>query len=274
MDILPGQPPRGKARLRGILDRAYRRYHRPEYIEPDPLQLVRRYEDPRDQEIAGLVAALLAYGGVGVIVRNAGAVLDALGPSPAAAVARGDPRDWPRRFRRFKHRWTTGAQVAGLLRGMRGLLRKHGSLHAAFLAAYREGDETHLPALRTWSRALAAAGGAACRRLVPDPARGSACKRLFLYLRWMVRRDEIDPGAWAGLPASKLVVPLDVHLHRAARRLGLTRRRAADLRTALGVTAAFRRLCPEDPVRWDFALTRAGMAAERVRPRRFAPLKA
>lgn len=274
MGTIADEHPRGKGRVLGLLEEAYRRHHRPECIAPDPLEVVRRYADPRDQEIAGLVAALLAYGGVRVIVRSAGLVLEALGPSPAAAVARGDLRDWSRRFRDFKHRWTTGAQIAGLLRGMQDLLRKHGSLHAAFLAAYREEDETFLPALRTWSRALASGGGESCRKFVPDPGRGSACKRLFLYLRWMIRSDEVDPGAWPGLPASKLIVPLDVHLHRAARRLGLTRRRSADLQTALEVTAAFRRFCPEDPVRWDFSLTRAGMAAEEVRPRRFAPLKA
>lgn len=251
-----------KTTLRSLLhtlNRLHRRYHRPAFIAPDPLEVVLRYRDPRDQEVAGLVSALLAYGGVQVIVRNATVVLDRLGPSPAEAVRRGNPAGWVRLFRVFRHRWTTGTEIAGLLRGMQILLKKHGSLNAAFLAASQKDDDTVLPALRTWASDLVAAGGAGCQTLVPDPAHGSACKRLFLYLRWMVRHDAVDPGAWSGIPASRLIVPLDVHMHRAALHLRLTRRRAADLRTALEVTAAFRRLCPEDPVRWDFALTRAAM---------------
>lgn len=259
MENILGGRARGKDRVLDILEDAYRRYHRPECIRPDPLEVVRRYADPRDQEIAGLVAALLAYGGVKAIVRSASAALERLGPSPARTLRQADSRGWARRLRGFRHRWTTETEIVGLLKGARVLLRRHGSLRNAFRAGYRPEEETLLPALQRWTDALCAAGGAACRKLVPDPVRGSACKRLLLYLRWMIRRDEVDPGAWRGLSPSKLVVPLDVHMHRAARRLGLTRRRSADLRTALEVTAAFRRLCPEDPARWDFALTRAEM---------------
>jgi len=94
--------------------------------------------------------------------------------------------------------------------------------------------------------------------LLPDPRLGSACKRLNLYLRWMVRRDAVDPGGW-NVPPAKLVVPLDTHMHALGRALGLTDRRSADLRTALEITAAFRAIAPDDPVRYDFALTRLGM---------------
>ncbi|MFW6062129.1 MAG: DUF2400 family protein [Planctomycetota bacterium] len=94
---------------------------------------------------------------------------------------------------------------------------------------------------------------------MPDPSRGSACKRLLLWLRWMVRRDAVDPGDWRGVPASKLVIPLDVHMHRITRLLGFTRRKQANLATAMEVTAGFARLCPADPVRYDFALTRFGI---------------
>jgi len=91
-----------------------------------------------------------------------------------------------------------------------------------------------------------------------------ACKRLNLYFRWMVRCDRVDPGGWEGVEASKLVVPLDTHMHRISRRMGLTRRNQADRKTALEVTEGFRRLAPEDAVKYDFSLTRMGMRGEEV----------
>jgi uncharacterized protein (TIGR02757 family) len=98
-----------------------------------------------------------------------------------------------------------------------------------------------------------------CGRLLADPRDKSACKRLNLYLRWMVRRDDVDPGGWEGVRPAQLVVPLDVHMHRIGRALGLTQRQQADCRTALEVTEAFRKISPEDPVKYDFALTRLGI---------------
>ena len=113
-----------------------------------------------------------------------------------------------------------------------------------------------LPALSAFADALIAAADGGCPSLVPHPAKGSACKRLHLYLRWMVRRDAVDPGGWNGVPTAKLIVPLDTHMHRIGLGLGLTARRQADMRTALEVTRGFARHAPHDPVRYDFALTR------------------
>ncbi len=95
--------------------------------------------------------------------------------------------------------------------------------------------------------------------LLPSPGKGSACKRLNLFLRWMVRSDDVDPGGWSGVDAGKLIVPLDTHMHRMGLEVGLTRRKQADMQAALEVTRAFRTIAPEDPVRYDFALTRLGI---------------
>jgi uncharacterized protein (TIGR02757 family) len=102
-------------------------------------------------------------------------------------------------------------------------------------------------------------GAEECTSLLPLPERGSACKRLNLFLRWMVRRDEVDPGGWRRIPRSALVIPMDVHMHRIAVAFGLTTRRQADMRAAREVTEAFRVVSPEDPTRYDFALTRQGI---------------
>ncbi|MBW2545477.1 MAG: TIGR02757 family protein, partial [Deltaproteobacteria bacterium] len=94
---------------------------------------------------------------------------------------------------------------------------------------------------------------------VPLPAKGSACKRLNLFLRWMVRRDDVDPGGWDDIPPSKLVIPLDTHMHRICLAFGFTKRKQADMKTALEITDSFRAIVPDDPVRYDFALTRLGI---------------
>jgi uncharacterized protein (TIGR02757 family) len=248
-----------KADLRGTLESLYARYNRREFIAPDPLELLYRCDTPADREIAGLVAALLAYGGVKQIVASGADALERMGASPARFVRDSSPADMAAAFRGFKHRWTRGGDMAALLSGVRSAVRDHGSLERSFLAGLGERDETVLPALAAWVARLRGNGTKAGRDLLSCPGKGSACKRLNLFLRWMVRRDDVDPGLWRGVPASKLIVPLDVHMHRIALCLGLTRRKQADLKAAMEVTEAFRRICPEDPVRYDFALTRAAM---------------
>jgi len=159
-------------------------------------------------------------------------------------------------FSDVKHRFTTGQDIAQLLRGVKRVIEKHGSLQKCFLSRLHPNDHNVIPALSAFVENIFPEG---CDFLIPTPGRGSACKRLNLFLRWMVRRDEVDPGGWDGVPPSKLLVPLDTHMHRIALALGLTKRKQADLRTAIEITEAFRKLSPGDPVRYDFVLTRFGI---------------
>jgi uncharacterized protein (TIGR02757 family) len=209
--------------------------------------------------VVGLIASSLAFGQVPQILRSVDAVLERM-PSPAAWLAQAGDRRLERTFAGFRHRYVTGADLARMLRGARRVLERWGSLGACFRASLDPGDADAMPALERFVAALRGPG-AGRNYLVPSPGDGSACKRLNLYLRWMVRRDDVDPGGWDA-PPSKLLVPLDTHMHRIARALGLTRRNAADLRTAREVTAGFRRMCPDDPVRYDFALTRLGIRTD------------
>ncbi len=236
-----------------------------EYVHPDPLELLYGFDDPLDQEIVGLVAACLAYGRVTQILTSIRKVLAALdcadGGSPRAFLERAGAAEIRDCLSGFAHRFTTAEEMAALLTGVKRAVEDAGSLGALFERGVRKDHETVLPALSAFiDRLRACAGGErSCRSLLSSPEDGSACKRLNLYLRWMIRRDAVDPGTWRLDLAPRLVVPLDTHLFRISRRIGFTSRRTADLKTALEVTREFARFRPEDPVRYDFALTRLGI---------------
>jgi uncharacterized protein (TIGR02757 family) len=169
-------------------------------------------------------------------------------------------------FAGFRHRFTPGEELSAMLVGAKRVLAKYGSLRACFLRGLHEKDTTVLPALSAFVDELSPRSRRRKFYLVPSPERGSACKRLHLFLRWMVRQDAVDPGGWREVPPSKLVVPLDTHMHRICTALNFTRRKQANAKAAAEITGVFRSIAPEDPVRYDFALTRLGMRRDGSMP--------
>lgn len=246
-------------RFKILLDGLYDHYNDFCHIHPDPLEFVYHYEGKLDREIAGIIASSLAYGRVRQILLSVGAVLELMRPSPSAFLLKNSPSEIRNAFDFFKHRFTTGEILAGLLVGLRNILEDHGSLESCFLSGFSIKNENILPALSLFVEKLQSAAGRKMPMFLPSPDGGSACKRLNLFLRWMVRRDKVDPGTWESVPASHLVIPLDTHMHRIAGAMGLTDRKQADIRCAIEVTRAFGFVYPVDPVRCDFALTRLGM---------------
>lgn len=251
--------------LAACLESLVRRYDR-RWIDTDPLRFPRAYDDAGDREVAAVVASVLAYGRVASILASVAGALAALGPHPAATLADRRPGELGRRLRRFRHRWTDGSDLAWLLEGV-ARAREEGGTLGALVAAEGGGAEPLRAGLARWhdaARRVGGVAGAARARarafLLPDPHSGAACKRLLLLARWCVRPDDgLDLGLWRGLAPRDLLVPLDVHAHRVARLLGLTRRRAPDWRAAVEVTDGLRALDPDDPVRFDFALVRPGI---------------
>ena len=242
------------------LEELYSLYHRRKLVHPDPLEFLYEYRDLHDREVVGLVASSLAYGRVAQILKSVSTVLERMDPSPFAFLLNSSLDSLLSTFTGFKHRFTTGQELAALLWGAKCLIEHYGSLHACFTACFNDNDDTILSALSAFVGKFNTCSSKNGKfSLLPSPERGSACKRLNLFLRWMVRRDEVDPGGWTSIPVSKLIVPLDTHMFRMARVLGLTRKNQAHLAAALEITEGFRTAAPRDPVRYDFALTRLGI---------------
>jgi uncharacterized protein (TIGR02757 family) len=254
--------------LAASLDALYRDYNREESAS-DPVHRVRPFADPRDREVAGFCAAALAFGRVASVLNTIDTLFRIMGPRPAEYVRGFDPRASHPDLRAMVHRWTRGTDIAALLWVLRQMLDRSGSVEAFFL----EGDPPDTPdvgaALDSFStRAMAldirrAYGRVPTRPGVcyffPRPSAGSACKRLNLFLRWMVRRDEVDLGVWTRLSPARLIVPLDTHVIRLGRCLRLTRYVSPGWRMAADITASLRSLDAADPVRFDFSICHVGM---------------
>ncbi|MFZ5470532.1 MAG: TIGR02757 family protein [Myxococcota bacterium] len=236
----------------------------------DPVELPHRFEDPRDIEVVALLSASLAYGRADLFKPKVEGLLASMGPSPARYLAEIDVGEAARLLEGFVYRFNVAADLAVLLLGMGAVLRSHGSLEALFLenfsgamlfdalCGFTAGLRSAAPR-REIHRALGRERGLG--HLLPSPLKAGAAKRLNLFLRWMVRGpDAVDFGIWKSVPPSVLLIPLDTHVGRIARLLGLTARKDLSWRTAEEITARLRYLDADDPVRYDFALCHYGMS--------------
>jgi uncharacterized protein (TIGR02757 family) len=252
------------------LDALYRDFNREESAS-DPVHRVRPYSDPADREVAGFCAAALAFGRVASVLNSIDTLFQIMGPHPAAYVRRFAPDAPHPELRAMVHRWTKGSDIAALLWVLRQMLERSGSLEDFFLEGYSDGQPDIGEALDSFStRALdfdvrrAYGRGRLPMRpgvcyFFPRPSAGSACKRQNLFLRWMVRSDEVDLGVWNRVPRAKLIVPLDTHVIRLGRCLKLTGYISPGWKMATDITASLRALDPDDPVRFDFSLCHVGM---------------
>jgi uncharacterized protein (TIGR02757 family) len=282
--------PRDLAELGELLE-TLRRKWRSRRLDSDPLVFAHRFRDPADREVAAFLAASLAFGRVASIQASVARVLAELGPKPAKFLDAWDERPIPG-LKRFVHRWVTGRDLEDLLRMVKRARQAHGSLGALFAKGDREEEEDFLEgeegragaagaadadyvaALSHFHRNLLSfsrrttAPSRGLRFLLPSPAAGSACKRAHLFLRWMIRTEGFDLGLWTGgrFTPARLLLPMDVHVHRISRRIGLTRRKTADLAASREATGWLRLLNPEDPVAYDWPLSRLGILSEPMTP--------
>ncbi|MCD6460552.1 TIGR02757 family protein [bacterium] len=241
------------------LEDHYIKYNQRKWVHPDPLEFLYTYPDIKDREIVGLIASALAYGNVKQILKSTAKVLAELSVSPYDFLLKNNYGKIEKLFAGFKHRFTTSFELVEFLSAIKKFLSHYGSMENAFLTGYDDSQETVLPALTCFVEKLYNHMRLDKNSLLPIPAKGSACKRLNLFLRWMARKDAVDPGGWTNVPQSKLIVPLDVHMHRISVILKLTSNRHNSMKTALEITKNFAVLSPDDPVKYDFSLTRIGI---------------
>lgn len=254
--------------LRSGLDTLYAEFNA-EHSVADPVWIVRRFDRRDDREIVGFIASALAFGRVQSVLNSIEGMLAVMGPSPAAFVRRFEPARDRDCFKHLVHRWTNGADFAAMVWILRQMLDRSGSVESFFAEGLAEDAVDVSAALESFSaRALKIDVSPVYGRRKPKPgvayffsrpSSGGACKRLNLYLRWMVREDRVDMGVWKKVRPGQLIVPLDTHIIRVGKCLRLTSRKSPGWRMAADITSALRRMDPDDPIKFDFSICHLGM---------------
>jgi len=255
-----------RSELKQVLENLYAKYNHRRLVKPDPLQFLYRYSKRADVEVVALLASGLAYGRVRQIEKSLSRLFEYMGKSPSDFVLNFDSHKRSQ-LRDFKHRFTAGDDISDLLELLRNVYDRFGSIEKFFARGYSVDDVNIIGALSRFCDSLCAmytdrhncSLGSGLRYLLASPVRGSACKRLNLFLRWMVRDDDVDPGLWKSVDKAKLLIPVDVHMGRLCKILGLYDRKTVNLAAAVEITESFVEIEPADPVKYDFALSRIGI---------------
>ncbi len=245
--------------IKDKLEEIYKKYNKRELVNPDPLVFLYNYKSNNDKEIVGLIASGLAYGRVAQILKSVKIVLDTMGKEPSKYIRDVEKKELIETFKNFKHRFTDGNDMALFLWGIKNILEKYGSIENCFTKHQKSSEQNIIPALKFFSDEMQKITGQKKNTLLPDANKNSACKRINLYLKWMVRKDDVDPGCWTKTDPSKLIIPLDTHMYRFGTCAGWTKRKSADMKTALEITEGFKKIAPKDPTKYDFAITRFGI---------------
>jgi uncharacterized protein (TIGR02757 family) len=246
-------------KLRDNLEQIYKSLNKREYVHPDPLEFLYEFENSEDREIVGLLASSLAYGRVAQILKSISKILTIIGKSPKAFLVSNTESQIFKALAGFKHRFTTDEEMCNFFVGIKNTINKYGTLNECFAHGLRNNND-YIEALCHFTSSIIPE---ACKNsLLPSPKKDSACKRLNLYLRWMVRTDEVDPGTWQDVDKKLLLVPVDTHMFNIARKLGLTTRKQANMKTVVEITKSFAEIEPQDPTKYDFVLTRLGIRSD------------
>ena len=248
--------------LHDFLEAAAARYNTPDFIESDPVSVPHRFSRLQDREITGFWAATLAWGQRKTIINSASRLVELMDGAPYDFIVNHEEQDRAR-FLDFKHRTFQATDTLWFLEFFQQYYRKNASLETAFARHLTPADTTVENALRGFHHDFFDHPYAPerTRKHVATPERGSTCKRLNMFLRWMVRKDAagVDFGLWNNISPAQLLIPLDVHVERVARRLGLLRRTQTDWQAVLELSENLRAFDPEDPVKYDFALFGMGV---------------
>ncbi|MEI7812015.1 MAG: TIGR02757 family protein [Ignavibacteria bacterium] len=253
--------------LKRKLDYHYK-YFDKDKISPDPLEFPRMYQTPMDIEAVGFISSVFAYGRVEQIMSVLNRLVSIIGPNPGEFIINYNIKAQAKLFSDLKHRFYTSYDISILFYILHQVYTHYGSIKRMFLLYYFEQDRNLKEPVSFFSNNMISLishehrGYEVTRGLefmFPDPAKGSACKRMNLFLRWMVRRDELDFGLWKEIPKDKLVIPVDTHVARICSELGLTTLKNVSWKMAEEITENIRRYDRNDPVKYDFAICHIGM---------------
>ncbi|MBP5420684.1 MAG: TIGR02757 family protein [Bacteroidales bacterium] len=243
--------------LKFLLDEKAFQYQTPAFIEADPISIPHRYSRKEDIEIAGILAATIAWGNRKAIVKNATAMMLLIDDAPYEFVTEAQPSDFAR-LQTFVYRTFQQDDLAGMVRGLRDIYANHGGLESVLTP--RDGENVG-DAFARFRRLMLPHLSERTYKHIANYEAGAACKRLNMYLRWMVRSAQggVDFGLWRGVKPSQLMLPLDVHTAQVGRQFGLLTRKQNDRKAVEEITARLRSFDPNDPIRYDFALFGLGI---------------
>jgi uncharacterized protein (TIGR02757 family) len=253
--------------LKQKLDYHYHAFDKSQ-ISPDPLQFLHLFEDELNIEIMGIIASIFAYGNIKQIINTLNKILNISENNPYMFVWNFHKKDLKFKLKYLRHRFYTGEDIAILFSLLCDIYKEFGTLRNFFMKTYRPADENIKKSLSGLSTQFIlraedrCAGGKlspGVKFMFPVPENGSACKRMNLFLRWMVRKDELDFGLWNEIPADKLIIPVDTHIARICRTLKLTKKKNINWAMAEEITKNLKKFDPLDPVKYDFAICHIGM---------------
>jgi uncharacterized protein (TIGR02757 family) len=246
--------------LKELLDAAYLQYAQSEFIAHDPIQIPHAYAMKQDREIMGFFAAILAWGQRKTIINKCKELGEMMDQQPLEFVKNHSQSD-SRLLQKFVHRTFNGEDLMAILKVLQDFYLTHNSLEFAFFPTKDDSPQAVEVGLNRF-RKLFESAGLLPRTLkhIAAPKNKSACKRLNMYLRWMVRRDAVDFGIWTNIQASQLICPLDVHVLNIAKQLKLLKTDKSDWQTALMLTKKLQKFNPSDPIRYDLALFGLGVS--------------
>lgn len=249
--------------LKGKLDSHYKYFDRTQ-ISPDPIELPHKFTNPLDIEISAFISSVFAYGNVKQIINSLERIHTIMNWEPRKFVVNYSARMQSKLFDKIKHRFYSVNDIQNFFVGLNRAYKTHGSLKNLFLAG-NDGKFDLKTSISDFSQQMIKHCSGELKPtlgivfMFPDPQKGSACKRMNLFLRWMVRKDELDFGLWSEIPASKLIIPVDVHVARICKQLKLTNKKNVSWKMAEEITNQLKKFDPYDPVKYDFAICHIGM---------------
>ena len=246
--------------LRELLDELHDKYNNPSFIEADPISVPHSFTDPIDREVAGFMAATIAWGNRRAIVQSSHRMMRYMDNAPRDFVLNASEAELAH-LATFVHRTFNGVDFQDFVRGLRHIIEGWGSVGGFFEQSYEKSGDVRTAISEFRKEFFNVEHDKHAEKHLSSIDRGAACKRIAMYMRWFVRRDErgVDFGQWTKIPMSALYLPLDIHTGRMGRAMGLLTRKQDDWKAVEEITASLREFSPEDPTRYDYSLFGAGI---------------